>query len=90
MDNSRKMNMTYQAQQRIEHLLTPDQAAALLQYVEIRILDSGCNHTHRYTQAWLDENIDFMKHEEVLCELENMGGYCDCEVVKNCFEDYKL
>ena len=31
-----------------------------------------------------------MQHEAILSELEDMGGYCDCEVVMNCYEDYQL
>lgn len=31
-----------------------------------------------------------MKHDAVLTELEDMGGYCDCEVLANCYEDYEL
>lgn len=58
--------------------------------MEIRLQDEGCNHSHRFTQEWLDGNIDFMKHDAVLNELEDMGGYCDCEVLLNCYEDYEL
>ena len=43
-----------------------------------------------FTQEWLDQNIDFMRHEAILTELEDMGGYCDCEVLLNCYEDYEL
>ena len=91
MDNrSLMMKMEYKAQQKKEHILTANEAASLLQYVEIRIQDQGCNHSHRFTQAWLEEHIDFMKHDAVLSELEDMGGYCDCEVLRNCYEDYEL
>ncbi len=89
-DRSKMMKMEYQAQQKKVHILTANQAAALFEYVEIRLQDEGCNHTHRFTQAWLDENIDFMKHDAILSELEDMGGYCDCEVLLNCYEDYEL
>ena len=41
-------------------------------------------------QEWLDAHVDFMKHDAILNELEDMGGYCDCEVVANCYEDYEL
>jgi hypothetical protein len=29
------------------------------------------------------------QHEAILAEMEEMGGYCDCEVVFNCYEDYQ-
>ena len=31
-----------------------------------------------------------MKHSAILNELEDMGGYCDCEVLRSCYEDYEL
>ncbi len=89
-DQSKMMKMEYKTQQKVGHILTANQAADLFAYVEVRLQDEGCNHTHRFTQEWLEANIDFMKHEAVLAELENMGGYCDCEVLLNCYEDYEL
>ncbi len=89
-DRSKMMKMEYQKQQRSEHILSANEADSLLKYVDIRVQEEGCNHTHRFTQEWLDANIDFMKHDAILNELENMGGYCDCEVVMNCYEDYEL
>lgn len=91
MDNlSRVMKMEYKKQQARTHLLSANDADALLKYVDIRVQAEGCNHTHRFTQEWLDAHVDFMKHDAILEELENMGGYCDCEVVLNCYEDYDL
>ena len=89
-DSSNVMKMTYQPQQRIDHILTATQASSLLQHLEICLQDNGCNHTHRFTQLWLDGNVSFMHHEAVLNELEDMGGYCDCEVLHNCYVDYEL
>ena len=89
-DRSRIMKMEYKAQQKKAHLLTADQAASLLQYVEFRLLYHTCKHNHRFTQEWLEQHVDFMKHDAVLTELEDMGGYCDCEVLANCYEDYEL
>lgn len=89
-ERSRMMKMEHKAQQKVEHILTANEAASLFEYLEIRLQDKGCNHTHRFTQAWLDEHIDFMKHQDILIELEDMGGYCDCEVLMNCYEDYEL
>ncbi len=89
-DHSRMMKMEYKSQQRVDHVLTVNQAAALFAYLEVRIQEEGCNHSRRFTQAWLDENISFMQHDAVLTELDDMGGYCDCEVLLNCYEDYEL
>ena len=89
-DRSKMMKMEYRKQQRVDHILNEDEAAALLQYVELKLQYHNCKHNHRFTQEWLDANISFMKHHDILNEIEDMGGYCDCEVVKNCYEDYEL
>ena len=89
-DRSKMMKMEYKTHQKIDHILTPDQAASLLQYVELKLQYHTCKHNHRFTQEWLEQNISFMQHDAILNELENMGGYCDCEVVLNCYEDYEL
>lgn len=88
--SSRMMKMEHKGQRRINHLLSANQAADLFSFVDVRIQECGCNHTWRFTQEWLDANVDFMQHEAILTELETMGGYCDCEVLKNCYEDYEL
>lgn len=89
-DRSRMMKMEHRAQQKVAHILTANQAADLFAYVEMRLEDQGCNHTRRFTQAWLDANIHPEQREAVLTELEDMGGFCDCEVLLNCYEDYDL
>ena len=89
-DRSKMMKMEYRKQERVDHILNEDEAAALLQYVELKLQYHNCKHNHRFTQEWLDAHVDFMKHDAILNELENMGGYCDCEVVLNCYEDYEL
>ena len=89
-DRSMMMKMQYRTQQKIDHILTPDQAASLLQHIELKLQYHTCKHNHRFTQEWLEQNISFMQHDAVLNELENMGGYCDCEVLRSCYEDYQL
>lgn len=90
MENQNMMKMEYRKQQRLEHILSENEAASLLQYVELKLQYHTCKHDHRYTLEWLEQHVDFMQHEAILTELEDMGGYCDCEVVLNCYEDYQL
>ena len=62
MDNrSLMMKMEYKAQQKKEHILTANQAASLFEFLDIRLQDKGCDHTHRFTQEWLDANISEFK-----------------------------
>ena len=89
-DRSKMMKMEYKKQQRRDHILSENEAASLLQYVELKLQYHACKHNHRFTHEWLEKNADFMQHEAILNELEDMGGYCDCEVVANCYEDYEL
>jgi hypothetical protein len=54
---------------------------ALFDYVEDRVATEGCDHTRRYTWAWLAERqIDV---DTVLAWLDHTSGFCDCEVVAN-------
>ena len=90
MENQPMMKMEDRKQQRLAHILCENEAASLLQYLELKLQYHTCKHNHRFTQEWLDKHADFMKHDAILNELEDMGGYCDCAVVVNCYEDYEL
>ena len=67
------------------YLLSLEQVASLFEYLEEQLDGSGCDHSSRHTQKWLDMNVPNDDHEKVLAELEDMGGYCDCEVLMNCY-----
>lgn len=71
------------------YILSLEQVASLFEYVESKLEDTGCDHSRRYTQQWLFMNIPQEQHEAVLTEIEEMGGYCDCEVLMNCYEEYE-
>ena len=70
-------------------LLNLKEVSALFEYLEAELEANGCDHSRRYTKQWLSANIPSEKHEAVLAEMEEMGGYCDCEVVMNCYEEYE-
>ena len=72
-----------------KYLLSLEQAASLFEYVESRLCEYECDHSRRYTEQWLDMNIPQNRKEAVLNEMEYMGGFCDCEVLMNCYEDYE-
>lgn len=71
------------------YILSLTQVASLFEYVESKLEDTGCDHSRRHTQQWLSMNISQEQHEAVLAEIEEMGGYCDCEVLMNCYEEYE-
>ena len=89
-DRSKMMKMEHLRQQKKPHILTAIQAEALFEYLDIRLQEDGCDHTHRFTLAWLEQHIPAAQRDDVLAEIEDMGGYCDCEVLLNCYEDYEL
>jgi len=68
--------------------LTQEEAEELFDFVEERVEQQGCDHTRRFTDEWLRENISPDRHGKVYSELEDMGGFCDCEVLYNCYEEY--
>lgn len=65
-------------------------ARELFEYLEEQLDNSCCDHTLRYTEQWLKDNISQEMIESVITEITDMGGYCDCEVLLNCYEDYDI
>ena len=72
-----------------EYLLRLEQVASLFEYVETQLEDADCDHSLKHTAQWIAANIPQDQQEAVLAEIEEMGGYCDCEVLMNCYEDYE-
>ena len=71
-----------------EYLLNLEQVASLFEYLEAQLDETDCDHSNRHTQKWLDMNIAENNRKAVLTEIGDMGGYCDCEVLMNCYEEY--
>ena len=92
MENNRKKELLRQwkESQKRTYILTKDQAEELLSFVDEMVGEHDCDDTLRFTQQWLNENIPAEQHGAVLEELASMGGYCDCEVMNNCYEDYDV
>ena len=70
--------------------LTREEAEELFDFVQAQVDEQGCDHTRRFTDEWLKENIASGRHEKIYAEIEDMGGYCDCEVLYNCYEEYDI
>ena len=69
-------------------LLKKTQVRKLFAFLETKLEQQPCDHTLCHMQAWLNQNIPPEKHQVILDEMEEMGGFCDCEVVLNCYEQY--
>lgn len=70
------------------YILSQQQIDSLKRYIAIQMRNrSTCDGTLRYTKAWLEKNIPSEMRDDVLAEIEDGGGFCDCEVIMNCYQD---
>ena len=72
------------------YILTEEHVQKLFEYLEEQLDNSCCDHTLHHTEQGLKENISQEMIESVIAEITDMGGYCDCEVLLNCYEDYDI
>lgn len=72
------------------YILSDAEAEELYCYLESHLEATPCDHTLRFTEQWLKEHIPEDKVCNVVADLEEMGGYCDCEVLMNCYEEYDI
>ncbi len=84
------LKKAWKAAQGKDYILTEENVQKLFEYLEEQLDNSCCNHTLRHTEQWLKENISQEMIESVITEITDMGGYCDCEVLLNCYEDYDI
>lgn len=88
-DDKRALKNKWKAQQKSkEYILSRKQAEKLFYFVEAQLDKYNCDHTRKYTEQWLNKNLPSEKIPDVLDEMKDMGGYCDCEVIMNCYEKY--
>ncbi len=73
-----------------QYELSREEAGEMFIYIFEQIEAHGCNETLRFTHVWLEENISSDRHEQIYVEMEKMGGFCDCEVLCNCYEEYDI
>ncbi|MBO5510289.1 MAG: DUF2695 domain-containing protein [Clostridia bacterium] len=73
-----------------DYILSKEDVQNLFAYLEDQLDACDCDSTLRYTEQWLKDNISRELHESVMAEITDMGGYCDCEVLLNCYEDYDI
>lgn len=81
----------YKEKQNKTYLLKKRDAKSLFGYITEQLSVDGCDHTLRHTGIWLakkyeDKNIQ----QQILDEIREDGGFCDCEVILNCYERYEL
>lgn len=89
-EEKKALRKSYTANQEKKKVLTKKEASRLFDFLDEKLEQEGCDNTLKYTMEWLNSNIDKEKIPSVLEEIEEMGGFCDCEVIYNCYEDYDL
>ncbi len=62
--------------------LNPDQLNLLGTTLESELSVKPCDHSHSRTLAWLKE-VGVKNQAAIVKELQNHGGFCDCEVLSN-------
>lgn len=73
-----------------DYILSKENVQKLFAYLEEQVDAFGCDNTMRFTEQWLKDNISAELYKSVIEEITGMGGYCDCEVLFNCYEDYDI
>ena len=73
-----------------KYILSKTKTQKLFRYLETQLENAPCNHKLRYTEQWLKDNLPEEKVKSVIAEMKEMGGYCDCEVLLNCYEKYDI
>ena len=71
-------------------VLKRDQVEQQFSYVSGRLSKDGCDHTLRFTEAWLKGTQPPEVYAAAIEEIRGMGGLCDCEMLMNCYVDYEL
>jgi hypothetical protein len=68
--------------------LDHSETEALLDMLDTELPRSGCNHTRRLTDAWLQERGHSI--EEVHRWLDDNSGFCDCTVLANAEQAWRF
>lgn len=78
----------YKETNKVELILEKEKVADLFAFIENQLEKTPCDHSLKYTEEWLKSNVSEDMRGAVIAEIERMGGYCDCEILLNCYEEY--
>jgi hypothetical protein len=67
-------------------LTEPGERECLRCYLLRMLAEFGCDCTHRWTILWREQRAP--QAAELIRRLQELGGFCDCEVILNVFPDY--
>ena len=89
-DKKSSMKKEWGLSQQPIYILTKEQVESLFAFLDDALDESPCDHTMRQTAKWINQNCPDDKKEAIFDEIQDMGGYCDCEVLLNCYEEYDI
>ncbi len=87
-DQKRLLKDSWKKKHKPVYILNKTNVKEMFNWIDNQLSNFPCDHTLKYAEQWLLKNIQPAKLNDIIDELKNMGGYCDCEVVANCYEDY--
>ena len=87
-EEKKALKRKYKKSQEKSYILDKTNVEKLFEYLEEKLEVESCNETLFHTMKWLENNVSPDKIESIIEELEEQGGYCDCEVLFNCYEIY--
>lgn len=91
-DQKKAMLRAYKEKQNKKYILKKAEAKSLFSFLRKKLSENTCDHTLRFSEEWITKKFseDTGKINAVIRELQEDGGYCDCEVLLNCYERYEL
>ncbi len=88
-EEKRAMKKAWKEGQKKTYILKKKDVSKLFDYLESELEKNPCDHTLKNTEEWVEKHHE-KKAAAIMQEIRDMGGYCDCEVVMNCYEKYEL
>jgi hypothetical protein len=84
-ERKRELKRAYKSDEkaaaRAKMVLGEEQLNSLLDFLDERLPDDGCDHTLRLTHQWATAQA--VDPDRLAQSLAEFGGYCDCEVLAN-------
>ena len=81
----------WKEKQKKVYILKKRDAKSLFSYITRQLAKTPCNHTLTHARTWLETKYpDEAQRDAILHEWQEESGFCDCEIILNCYERYDL
>ncbi|MBR1702892.1 MAG: DUF2695 domain-containing protein [Lachnospiraceae bacterium] len=89
-EEKKALKEKWKSVQNRKYILPKTKVKKLFLFLENELEKEPCDHTLKHTEKWISDNFGNEKKEDIIREMKEMGGYCDCEVLLNCYENYDI